>query len=108
MALEVVDRRGDSVYLHTWDDYEAFTVKVTAAGTAGIGRTWLRAASPEALRRRVQVIEDAGLGGEWTEGEPSYGPVFHFTDPDGHPMGLYWETHRYVPSAATRPALKNQ
>jgi catechol 2,3-dioxygenase len=22
MAMEAVDRRGDSVYLHAWDDYE--------------------------------------------------------------------------------------
>ena len=108
MSLEEVARDGDSVYLHAWDDYEAFTVKVTAAANAGIGRTWLRAASPEALGRRARAIEDAGLAQGWSEDEPSYGPVFHFTDPDGHPMGLYWDTHRYVPSPATRPALKNQ
>jgi catechol 2,3-dioxygenase len=108
MAMEVVARRGDSVYLHTWDDYEAFTVKVTGAATAGIGRTWLRAASPEALRRRVQVIEEAGLGQGWSDDEPCYGPVFHFTDPDGHPMGLYWDSQRYVPGPSVRPALKNQ
>jgi hypothetical protein len=33
MSLEVVARRADSVYLHAWDDYEAFTVKVTGAAT---------------------------------------------------------------------------
>jgi hypothetical protein len=37
MAMEVVERRGDSAYLHAWDDYEHFTVKVTGAGTSGIG-----------------------------------------------------------------------
>ncbi|MEN3309291.1 MAG: catechol 2,3-dioxygenase [Micromonosporaceae bacterium] len=108
MALEVVARRGDSAYLHTWDDYEAFTVKVTGAAAAGIGRTWLRAASPEALHRRVRVIEDAGLAHGWSDDEPGYGPVFQFTDPDGHRMGLYWDTHRYVAGASMRPALKNQ
>lgn len=59
MAMEVVSRRGDSVYLHSWDDYESFTVKVTGHHTSGIGRTWLRAASPEALDRRVRAIEAA-------------------------------------------------
>ena len=108
MAMEVVDRRGDSVYLHSWDDYEAFTVKVTGHPTSGIGRTWLRAASPEALRRRVDAIEAAGLGQGWSEEEPSYGPVFQFTDPDGHPYGLYWHTRRYEASPGTRPSLKNQ
>ncbi|GLW33147.1 VOC family protein [Actinoplanes regularis] len=108
MAMEVVDRRGDSVYLHTWDDYEMFSVKVTASRSSGIGRSWLRARSPEALERRVEQIEKAGLGEGWSEDEPAYGPVFHFTDPDGHRFGIYWETRRYVASDETRPSLKNQ
>jgi catechol 2,3-dioxygenase len=108
MAMEVVERRGGSVYLHAWDDYERFTVKVTGGNTSGIGRTWLRARSPEALRRRVRALEEAGLGEGWSSDEPAYGPVFHFTDPDGHPFGLYHETRRYMPSDATRPSLKNQ
>ena len=57
MAMEEVGRRDDSVYLHAWDDYEAFTVKLTARDRAGIGRTWLRARSPEALARRAEAIE---------------------------------------------------
>ncbi|WIM94183.1 VOC family protein [Actinoplanes oblitus] len=108
MAMEVVDRRGDSVYLHTWDDYERFSVKVTAAPASGIGRSWLRASSPEALERRVAAIERSGLGEGWSKDEPAYGPVYHFTDPDGHPFGIYWETRRYVASDETRPSLKNQ
>ena len=108
MAMEVVDRRGDSVYLHAWDDYERFTVKVTGHGTSGIGRTWLRASGPDALERRIKIIEAAGLGLGWTTDEPGYGRVFGFTDPDGHDFGLYWDTHRYVPSPAMRPSLKNQ
>ena len=108
MAMEVVDRRGDSVYVHSWDDYECFTVKVTGHHTSGIGRTWLRASSPEALRSRVRAIEEAGLGRGWSDEEPGYGPVFHFTGPDGHPFGLYWETRRYEPAPAMRPSLKNQ
>ena len=108
MAMEVVGRRGDSVYLHAWDDYERFTVKVTGHSTSGIGRTWLRASSPEALERRVKVIEAAGLGNGWTTEEPDYGKVFHFTDPDGHPYGIYWDTHRYTPRPEMRPSLKNQ
>ncbi|BCJ40849.1 catechol 2,3-dioxygenase [Actinoplanes ianthinogenes] len=108
MAMEVVDRRGDSVYLHTWDDYERFSVKVTAAPTSGIGRSWLRARSPEALERRVAEIERSGCGEGWSGDEPAYGPVYHFTDPDGHRFGVYWETRRYVASDETRPSLKNQ
>ncbi|MFI1994867.1 VOC family protein [Actinoplanes sp. NPDC020271] len=108
MAMEVVDRRGDSVYLHTWDDYERFSLKITGTATSGIGRTWLRARSPEALERRVAAIEATGLGEGWNSDEPAYGPVYHFADPDGHRFGLYWETQRYVASGENRPSLKNQ
>jgi catechol 2,3-dioxygenase len=108
LAMEVVDRRGDSTYLHSWDDYERFTVKVTGHATSGIGRTWLRAASPESLESRVATIDKAGLGVGWSDEESHYGPVYHFVDPDGHQYGLYWDTHRYEPTPELRPSLKNQ
>jgi len=108
MAMEQVGQSGDSAYLHAWDDYEYHTVKVTAHHTSGLGRTWLRARSEAALRRRVEVIERAGLGEGWSDDEPGYGPVFGFHDPDGHPYGIYFQTQRYAASPATRPSLKNQ
>ncbi len=108
LGMQEVARAGDSIYLHAWDDYEVFTVKVTAAPASGIGRTWLRAASPAALSRRVAAIEAAGLGRGWSDGECGIGPVFGFRDPDGHEFGLYWETEWYQPPAGQRPALKNQ
>ncbi|GAA0820162.1 VOC family protein [Streptosporangium amethystogenes subsp. fukuiense] len=44
MAMKEVHREGDSIYLHSWDDYERYTVKVTGRDRAGVGRTFLRAA----------------------------------------------------------------
>jgi catechol 2,3-dioxygenase len=99
---------GDSVYLRTWDDYEHHSLKLTAAGTSGIGRTGLRAASPEALQRRVAQIEAAGLGIGWQDGDTGIGPAYRFRDPDGHELELYWETEWYRPPAELTPALKNQ
>jgi catechol 2,3-dioxygenase len=99
---------GDSVYLRTWDDYEQHSLKLTGSPAAGIGRTGLRAASPEALTRRVTAIEAGGLGIGWRDGDPGIGPTYWFRDPDGHEFGLYWETERYQPPAELRPALKNQ
>ncbi|GAA0276767.1 VOC family protein [Cryptosporangium japonicum] len=101
MGMSETGRRGDSVYLHAWDDYERFTIKLTARDRAGIGRTYLRAAGPEALRRRA-----AELPGRWVSDELGLGPVYLTQDPDGHDLGLYWETERFTP--ATPPALKNQ
>ncbi|MEV4751324.1 hypothetical protein AB0K21_33590 [Streptosporangium sp. NPDC049248] len=67
MAMKEVHREGDSIYLHSWDDYERYTVKVTGRDRAGVGRTFLRAAGPQALRRRVEAIEAAGFGAGWSE-----------------------------------------
>ncbi|GAA3208001.1 VOC family protein [Actinocorallia longicatena] len=108
MALKEVHREGGSIYLHSWDDYEAYTIKITARESAGVGRTYLRTSSPQALERRIAAIEAAGLGGGWSEKEFGLGPVYLFTDPDGHDMGLYYETERYVAPAEHRPSLKNQ
>src|ERR1044072_5013565 len=60
-------RRGDSVYLRGWDDYEHHTLKLTASKTAGMGHFAFRTTSPEALQRRVKIIEAAGFGKGWTD-----------------------------------------
>jgi catechol 2,3-dioxygenase len=99
---------GDSVYLRTWDDYEHHSLKLTAAATSGIRRTGLRAASAEALKRRVAEIEVRGLGLGWQDGDTGIGPTYLFRDPDGHEFELYWETERYQPAGELKPALKNQ
>jgi catechol 2,3-dioxygenase-like lactoylglutathione lyase family enzyme len=95
---------GDSVFLRAWDDYENVTIKLTAHTTSGVGRTNLRAASPEALASSVSKIDT----GVWPDGDPGYGPTYVFTDPDGHEFGLYYESKWYEPPASVRPALKNQ
>lgn len=108
MAMDVVGRRGDSVYLHTWDDYERFSIKLTARDQSGIGRTYLRAAGPDALQRRVSALEGYGSPGQWVEDELGLGPIYLTEDPDGHEIGIYWETERYLPPPHLVPSLKNQ
>ena len=73
-----------------------------------MGRTNFRASSPEALQRRVAAIEATGLGRGWEDGDPGYGPVYVFADPDGHEMGVYYETEWYRATGDLKPALKNQ
>jgi catechol 2,3-dioxygenase len=99
---------GDSVYLRTWDDYEHHSLKLTASQTSGIRRTGLRAASEDALQRRVAAIEAAGLGVGWRDGDAGIGPTYRFRDPDGHEFELYWETEWYRPTGELKPSLKNQ
>jgi catechol 2,3-dioxygenase len=112
LSMEVVESDyaspGAVAYLRAWDDYERFSLKVTARGTSGIGRLGVRAASPDALERRVAELEASGAGAGWRDGEPGRGPTFGFVDPDGHDWDVYFESARYDAPAELRPALKNQ
>lgn len=107
-GLKLSHQDGDSAYLRAWDDYEFHTLKLTAAGTTGVGHIGYRVSSSEALERRVQAIEASGyLTHGWTDGDAGHGPAFRFEDPFGHLFELYWDTTRYVPAREDRPALKN-
>lgn len=108
LGMEVVAREGVSVYLRGFGDYERCTLKLTASEQAGIGHLALRAASPQALERRVRSIERSGAGRGWIDGDIGHGPAYQFEDPDGHLLELYYEAERYVPPPELRPALKNQ
>jgi catechol 2,3-dioxygenase len=101
LSLREVHRDDTSVYLHTWDDYQSWTVRLIQREQAGIGRTYLRASGPQALERLPGL--DSRVSDVYGLGEVSL-----FTDPDGHELGLYWDTDRYRADDTDRPALKNQ
>src|SRR4029077_8836032 len=48
-------RKGDSVYLRAWDDYERYSLKLTGSHTSGLGHAAFRTRSPQALERRVKA-----------------------------------------------------
>src|SRR5580658_2941546 len=108
LGLSQVASDGTSTYLRTWDDYERFTICVVEAPASGIGITWLRTAGPDALDRRVTQLQASGYGIGWTDGPEGIGPTYLFRDPDGHELGLYWQTEWYAAPEGQRPALKNQ
>ena len=108
MGMTESGRRGDSVYLRGWDDYEHHTLKLTASKVAGMGHFAFRASSPEALQRRVAIIEQAGFGKGWTDGDLGHGPAYAFTTSDNHNVEIYWETEWYQAPPALKPSLKNQ
>jgi catechol 2,3-dioxygenase len=108
LALREVHRDADSVYLHTWDDYQSWTIRLVRRAAAGLGRTYLRAAGPTARDRLVERIEATGLGRGVVADVHHLGEVYLFADPDGHEFGLYWDVEWYSADATDRPALKNQ
>ena len=99
----------DSAYLRAWDDYEHASLKLTRADRTGVGHIAYRAASPEALERRVAAIEASGYNVHgWIEGDQSHGRAFRFEDPFGHVFEIYYDTVWYKPQQdAERAALKN-
>ncbi|MEM9047221.1 MAG: VOC family protein [Pseudomonadota bacterium] len=107
LKLSALD--GDSAYLRAWDDYEFHSLKLTRAETTGVGHIGYRAASPEALARRVAAIEASGFPIQgWVEGDLGHGRAFRFEDPFGHVFEIYYDTRWYAPDApAEHAALKN-
>lgn len=108
MGMIESDRKGDSVYLRGWDDYEHHTLKLTASELPGLGHLAFRARSPQALARRAAAIEQSGYGRGWHDGDLGHGRTYLFNNPDGHNLEIYYETEWYQPPEDERPALKNQ
>ncbi|MCJ8520906.1 catechol 2,3-dioxygenase [Pseudorhizobium tarimense] len=108
-GLKVSAEDETSAYLRAWDDYEFHSLKLTRHHQTGIGHVAYRAASPEALKRRVAAIEASGYKVHgWVDGDLSHGRSFRFEDPFGHVFEIYWETQWYEPQVeAERAALKN-
>jgi catechol 2,3-dioxygenase len=108
LSMEVVEESEESVCLRTWDDYERFSLRLTAREKSGIGRVGIRAISAGALQNRVEAIESLGLGTGWRDGEPGRGDTFGFRDPDGHDWDIYFDSEPYNGTDDLAPALKNQ
>ena len=108
-GLKLSGQDAGCAYLRAWDDYEYCTLKLTRADTTGVGHIGYRAASPDALARRVAAIEASGFKVHgWVEGDQSHGRAFRFEDPFGHVFEVYYETVWYQPQGqADRAALKN-
>lgn len=108
VGMQESGRKGQSVYLRAYDDYEHHTLKLTAAKEPGIGHFAFRSWSKQALERRAKALKDAGVATRWTDGDLGHGPALLTETPDGHAMELYYETERYAPPPELKPALKNQ
>ncbi len=108
LSMDIVESVDGTAYLRTWDDYERFSMKLTARAESGVGRVGMRAVDEAALQRRAGAIESTGLGRGWVDGQPGRGPTYAFVDPDGHEWEVYFESEKFTPHASDSPALKNQ
>ncbi len=108
MGMTESGRQGDSVFLRGWDDYERYSLQLTASTTSGLGHAAFRTRSAQALERRLAALRADGVEVTPVEGSFGHGTGWRFLDPDGHPFELYWDTEWYEPPADRRPSLKNQ
>ena len=74
-----------------------------------MGHVAFRATSPEALERRVAVIEGIGLGKGWTDGDLGHGPrLSRSRDPTATTWSSTTRREWYEAPPELKPALKNQ
>jgi catechol 2,3-dioxygenase len=67
-----------------------------------------RAASAEALERRVAAIQASGCKVHgWNDGDQSHGRAFRFEDPFGHVFEIYYDTIWHRAEGKEAAALKN-
>ena len=108
MGMTQSGEKGDSVFLRGWDDYERYSLKLTASKTSGLGHVAFRTRSPQALERRAAALKGSGFDIGWSDGDFGHGKTFEFRDPDGHKFEVYYETEWYEAPPELKPALKNQ
>ena len=89
--------------LRGWDDYERYSLKLTASKTSGLGHAAFRTRSPQALERRAAALKGSGFDIGWSDGDIGHGKTFQFKDPDGHKFEIYYETEWYEPPPAKNP-----
>jgi catechol 2,3-dioxygenase len=108
LGLEISHREGQSVYLRAYEDFYQYTLKITEAVQPGLEEVTWRAASPEALERRVKAIEATELGLGWTDKDYAHGRAYKFCTPDGHPMKILWELDYFQASPELKSKLRNR
>ena len=108
MGMTQSGEKGDSIYLRGYDDYERYTLKLTASKTNGMAHVAYRTRSAQALERRAAALKGSGFDVGWTDGDLGHGKTFVCKDPDGHVIELYYDTEWYDPPTDQKPALKNQ
>ncbi|MCW5690078.1 MAG: catechol 2,3-dioxygenase [Pseudolabrys sp.] len=107
-GLTISAEKGDSVYLRAYDDYERYSLKLTASDTNGMKHVAYRTRSPQALERRAAALKGTPFEIGWSDGDIGHGKTFICKDPDGHVIELYYDTEWYEAPPALKPALKNQ
>ncbi len=96
LGMTLVAESANAVYLRGYGQYQLTDLKLTAASAPGLGHLGLRTSSRAALERTAAVLEAAGRGLGWSDGDLGHGRAFRFWDATGHVLELYWEVERHA------------
>jgi catechol 2,3-dioxygenase len=96
LGLDVVEEKGESVYLRCWGDYYRYSLVLTAAAEPGLGHAAWRAEGPEQMEEAIRRVEAGGINGEWLETSVGHGRAYRFTGPAGHQHEIFWDVERAV------------
>src|SRR3974377_2527361 len=69
MGMTLSGEKGDSIYLRAYDDYERYSLKLTASKTSGRAHVAYRTRSPQALERLAARLKGSGFDIGWTDGD---------------------------------------
>lgn len=108
LGMTVVHEENGSVYLRAYEDTYKYSLILTPHHEAGMKHTAFRTYSPQALERRVEALEAAGVKGEWIEESYGHGRAYQFDDLDGHRLELFWEVERYEAPEHLSSQLRNR
>ena len=76
LGLSETYRAERSVYFRAWGDYESCTLKVSQSKRSGLGHIGMRVRNQAVLEQLVQGLKEAGVQGEWVDGDVHHGSAF--------------------------------
>src|SRR3974377_502839 len=83
MGMTLSGEKSDSIYLRAYDDYERYSLKLTASKTSGMAHVAYRTRSLQALERRAAALKGSGFDIGWTDGGFGHRQTFIFKHPAG-------------------------
>lgn len=108
MGMREVQRTDGSIWIHAWDDYQTHTLQLIQRDDPGLGRLLMRAVSEKVYEDLKTTLAEKGIPHSLSDGYLGISEVIELEDPDGHPIGFYWNTERFKTDEESKPALKNQ
>ena len=108
LGMQETAREGQSIFLRAYEEFYHHSLKITEDAAPGLGHAAWRSTSPQALERRVQAIDAAGLDGGWSDGDLGHGPAYRFTTPGGHRMEIFWDVEYYQVPGRAKSRLLNR